>query len=57
VNQLIKRFDETRKMMRKVATQMNQGKGKGGKGRRGRRGMMNIPGMGNVDLSRFKDFE
>lgn len=54
VNQLIKRFNETRKQVKKVMTAFNaQGKGKKGKRRR----KMRIPGMGNIDFSKFEDMK
>lgn len=49
VNQLLKRFNETRKMMKKMTAQMGNGK-KGKKGKR--RSMKQIAGM---DLSKFED--
>ena len=52
VNQMIKQFGETRKMVKKMSAAMSQGKGK--KGKKGkRRGRMKISGMGDIDLSRF----
>lgn len=54
VNQLIKRFNETRKQVKKVMTAFNaQTKGKKGKRRR----KMRIPGMGNIDFSKFEDMK
>ena len=54
VNQLIKQFNEMRKMMRKTMAELNQTGGK--KGKKGkRRKSMNVPGMGNIDLSQFED--
>lgn len=53
VNALIKRYNETRKQMKKMMTAFNDNKGRKGKRKRGR---MNIPGLGNLDLSQFKDF-
>jgi signal recognition particle subunit SRP54 len=54
VNQLIKRFNETRKQVKKVMTAFNaQSKGKKGKRRR----KMRIPGMGNIDFSKFEDMK
>ena len=54
VNQLIKRFNETRKQVKKVMTVFNaQSKGKKGKRRR----KMRIPGMGNIDFSKFEDMK
>ena len=52
VNQLIKRFNETRKQVKRLMGQFN---GQGGKGKRGRRRRMRVPGMGDIDLSQFKD--
>ncbi|MCD8199556.1 MAG: signal recognition particle protein [Coriobacteriaceae bacterium] len=52
VNQLVKRFNDTRKMMKKMMVAQEQSGGK--KGKRGRRGM-NIPGLGNIDPNAFKD--
>ncbi|MGI6033427.1 MAG: signal recognition particle protein [Coriobacteriales bacterium] len=51
VNQLIKRFNETRKQVKRLMVQFNQG----GKGKKGRRRRMKIPGMGDIDLNQFKD--
>ena len=53
VNQLIKRYNETRKQVKKMIGAFNQQSGK--KGKKGRRRRMNIPGLGNIDLSQFKD--
>lgn len=54
VNQLIKRFNETRKQVKRVMTAFNaQSKGKKGKRRR----KMRIPGMGNIDFSKFEDMK
>ena len=54
VNQLVKRFNETRKQVKKVMTAFNaQNKGKKGKRRR----KMRIPGMGNIDFSKFEDMK
>lgn len=54
VNQLIKRFNETRKQVKKVMTAFNaQSKEKKGKRRR----KMRIPGMGNIDFSKFEDMK
>ncbi len=49
VNQMIKQFNETRKMVKKMSASFAQGK----KGKKGKRKRMNVPGMGNIDLSRF----
>lgn len=51
VNQLIKRYNETRKQVKKMMTAMNQG---GKKGKRGRK-RMGIPGLGDIDLSQLKN--
>lgn len=54
INQLVKRFNETRKQVKKVMTAFNaQSKGKKGKHRR----KMRIPGMGNIDFSKFEDMK
>ncbi len=53
VNQLIKRYNETRKQVKKMMTAFNQQSGK--KGKKGRRRRMSIPGLGNIDMSQFKD--
>ncbi len=57
VNQLIKKFNETRKMMRKMMGEMEQRggkKGKKGKGRR-KRGLPGMGGMSMADLRRLQD--
>ena len=51
VNQLIKRYNETRKQVKKMMGAMNQ---PGKKGKRGRR-RMGIPGLGDIDLSQLKN--
>ena len=51
VNQLIKRYNETRKQVKKMMSSMNQA---GKKGKRGRR-HMGIPGLGDIDLSQLKN--
>lgn len=52
VNQLIKRYSDTRKQVKKMLGAVNQKPGK--KGKRGRR-RMGIPGLGNIDLNQLKD--
>ena len=52
VNQLVKRYNETRKQIKKMMVSLNDQQGKKGKRRRRR---MSIPGLGNIDLSQFKD--
>lgn len=52
VNQLVKRYNETRKQVKKMMVSLNDQQGKKGKRRRRR---MSIPGLGNIDLSQFKD--
>lgn len=45
VNQLVKRFNDTKKMMKQMTNEMRGGKGKKGKrGKRGRRRRMTLPG-------------
>ena len=57
VNQFVKRFDETRRQVRKLMTQYKQSMGgKGKKGKKGR-GRMRIPGMGGIDLSKFQNMQ
>ena len=51
VNQLIKRYNETRKQVKKMMAAMNQS---GKKGKRGRK-RMGIPGLGDIDLSQLKN--
>ena len=51
VNQLIKRYNETRKQVKKMMSSMNQ---PGKKGKRGRR-HRGIPGLGDIDLSQLKN--
>ena len=51
VNQLIKRYSETRKQVKKMMGAMNQ---PGKKGKRGRK-RMGIPGLGDIDLSQLKN--
>ncbi len=51
VNQLIKRYNETRKQVKKMMAAMNQ---PGKKGKRGRK-RMGIPGLGDIDLSQLKN--
>ena len=57
VNQLVKRFNDTRKMFKKLATQAAASQGKGKKGKKGRRrGMMGgIPGMEGIDMKALAD--
>lgn len=54
VNQLIKKFNETRKMMKKMAPMMEQGRGKGKKGKR-RRGLPGMGGMNMADLKKIQE--
>ncbi|MCI8468856.1 MAG: signal recognition particle protein, partial [Eggerthellaceae bacterium] len=57
VNQLIKKFNETRKMVKKMTAGMEQQagkKGKKGKGRR-RRGLPGMGGMSMADLRKIQD--
>ena len=56
VNQLIKKFNETKKMMKKMmpaVEDMAGGRGKKGKGK-GKRRRLGIPGMGGMNLSDLK---
>ncbi len=57
VNQLIKKFNETKKMMKKMTASVEQQagkKGKKGKGRR-RRGLPGMGGMSLADLKKIQD--
>ena len=56
VNQLMKQFNETKKMMRKMmpAVEASYGTGKGKKGKKGRRARLGIPGMGGMSMSDLK---
>ena len=55
VNQVVKKYNETRKMMKKlIAAQDLNGKGKKGKKGRRRRGPA-IPGLGNIDMKTLQD--
>ena len=57
VNQMLKKFNETRKMMRKMMGEMEQRggkKGKKGKGRR-KRGLPGMGGMSMADLRRLQN--
>jgi signal recognition particle subunit SRP54 len=56
VNQLLKRFAETRKMVKKMMGQLNE-MGMGKKNKKGKRKKIRVPGMGGIDLSRFMDME
>ena len=56
VNQLLKRFAETRKMVKKMMAQFNE-MGMGKKNKKGKRKKIRVPGMGGLDLSRFMDME
>ena len=64
VNQLLKQFTETKKMMRSImnaqeAQQNRKGKGKGKKGKKGKKAKqrMGIPGMGGMRLSDVKKMQ
>lgn len=59
VNQLIKKFNETKKMMKKMMPSMDQLSGKKGKGKgKGRRrGGFGIPGMGGISMSDLKKIQ
>ena len=59
VNQLIKKFNETRKMMKKMMPAMDQmsAGGKGKKGKKGKRRRLGIPGMGGMNMSDLKKLQ
>jgi len=56
VNQLIKQFEETRKMLKKLQPAQQQG-GKGKKGRKGSRRFGRIPGMNGMSAADLKGLE
>ncbi len=56
VNNVMKKFQETRKMVKKMTAGMNQGGKKGKKGKK-RRGGMGIPGMGGLSMSDLKNIQ
>ena len=57
--QLIKKFNETRKMMKKMMPAMEQmsAGGKGKKGKKGKRRRLGIPGMGGMNMSDLKKLQ
>ena len=61
VNQVMKQFNETRKMLKKAmpaAEAMQNGRGKKGKkGKKGRRPRLGIPGMGGMKMSDLKKLQ
>ena len=58
VNQLIKKFNETRKMMKKMMPAMEQQLGAGKKGKKGkRRRGFGLPGMGGMSMSDLKKIQ
>ena len=56
VNNVMKKFQETRKMVKKMTAGMNQGGKKGKKGKK-RRGGMGIPGMGGMSMADLKNLQ
>ena len=60
VNQLMKKFNETKKMMKKMmpAVEEMQGGKKGKKGKKGRRRRMGLPGgMGGMNMADLKKLQ
>ena len=61
VNQVMKQFHETRKMLKKAmpaAEAMQNGRGKKGKkGKKGRKPRLGIPGMGGMKMSDLKKLQ
>ncbi len=59
VNQLIKKYNETKKMMKKMmpAVEEMQGGKRGKKGKRGKRRGFGIPGMGGMNMSDIKKLQ
>ena len=58
VNQLVKQYEETRKMLKKLGIGMDMQRGKGKKGKKGRRRMPGLPGLpGGMSLKDLKQLE
>ena len=58
VNQMMKKYNETRKMMKKMMPQMDAAMGKGKKGKKGkRRRLGGVPGMPGMSLSDMKKLQ
>ncbi len=58
VNQLMKKFNETKKMMKKMMPAVeDMGNKKGKKGKKGKRRRMGIPGMGGMSMSDLKKIQ
>ena len=61
VNQLVKKFNETRKMMKKMMPAMDQQLGAGKKGKKGKKGKrrrgFGLPGMGGMSMSDLKKIQ
>lgn len=61
VNQLVKKFNETRKMMKKMTPAMEQQLGAGKKGKKGKKGKrrrgFGLPGMGGMSMSDLKKIQ
>ncbi|HIT51881.1 MAG TPA: signal recognition particle protein [Candidatus Aveggerthella excrementigallinarum] len=61
VNQLVKKFNETRKMMKKMMPAMEQQLGAGKKGKKGKKGKrrrgFGLPGMGGMSMSDLKKIQ
>lgn len=59
VNQLMKKFNETKKMMKKMmpAVEDMQGGRKGKKGKKGRKRRMGLPGMGGMSMADIKKLQ
>lgn len=58
VNELMKKYQETKKMVKKMTSGLNGGgKGKKGKGKKGRKRGMSVPGMGGMSMSDLRDLQ
>ena len=57
VNQVIKKFNETKKMVRKMMGGMEQQAGKKGKKGKGKRRGLRIPGMGGMSMSELRQLQ
>jgi len=57
VNQVIKKFNETKKMVRKMTANMEQSR-KGKKGKKGKKSRgLRIPGMGGMSMSEMRELQ
>ena len=57
VNQLMKKFNETKKMMKRMMPAVEEMGGKGKRGKKGKRRRRGIPGMGGMKMSDLKKIQ